>query len=126
MEDFKQLTVYKKSFDLAMEIFHLSKKFPKEETYALTSQIRRSLRAVCANLGEGYRKRLYPAHFISKVTDSDMENSETQVWIDFAFSCEYINQETRKTLKDKSKEVGKLLFHMISYPEKYQSRKTHI
>jgi four helix bundle protein len=123
MENFKHLTVYKKSFELAMEIFQITKKSPKEETYALTSQIRRSSRAVCSNLGEGYRKRLYPAHFISKISDSDMENSETQVWIDFAFSCEYINSETRMVLENKGNEVGKLLFHMISYPEKYQNKK---
>ena len=77
--DFKELIVYKKAFTLAMEIYEVSKSFPKEENYSLTDQIRRSSRSVCANLAEAYRKRLYERHFISKLTDSDAENSETIV-----------------------------------------------
>jgi four helix bundle protein len=73
--NFKELSVYKKAFKLAMEIYHISKEFPKEEMYSLTDQIRRSSRSVCSNLGEGYRKRQYPAHFVSKISDSDMENT---------------------------------------------------
>ena len=122
MNNFKKLTAYQKSFHLAMEIFEVSKKFPKEEVYALTSQIRRSSRAVCSNLGEAYRKRQYPAHFISKVSDCDMENSETQIWIDFAFSCKYIDMESKKRLEQQSEEIGRLLFHMIRYPEKYKGK----
>ncbi len=76
---FRDLTVYKKAFELAMEIFHTTKKFPKEELYSLTNQIRKSSRSVCSSIGEGYRKRKYQAHFVSKMTGSDMENSETQV-----------------------------------------------
>ena len=76
---FRDLTVYKKAFELAMEIFHTTKKFPKEELYSLTNQIRKSSRSVCSSIGEGYRKRKYQAHFVSKMTVSDMENSETQV-----------------------------------------------
>lgn len=76
-----------------MDVFEISKQFPKEEKYSLTDQIRRSSRSVCSNLGEGYRKRRYPAHFTSKVSDSDMENTETQVWLDFAYSCKYIDKE---------------------------------
>ena len=86
---FRNLTVYKKAFDLAMDIYHVSKKFPKDELYSLTTQIRKSSRSVCSNIGEGYRKRLYEAYFVSKISDSDMENSETQVWLDFALACEY-------------------------------------
>ncbi|PCH65860.1 MAG: diversity-generating retroelement protein bAvd family protein [Bacteroidetes bacterium] len=123
MNDFKDLTVYKKAFALAMEIFEISKKFPKEETYSLTDQIRRASHSVCANLGEGYRKRHYPKHFVSKISDSDMENSETQVWLDFAFHCKYIDKGSYKNLIRKSEEVGRLLNHMIINPEKYQ-RKT--
>ena len=120
--NFKQLTGYKKAFALAMEIFKVSKKFPKEETYSLTDQVRRSSRSVCVNIGEGYRKRRYPAHFISKMTDADMENTETQIWLDFTLACEYINTETHSSLISLSDEVGKLLNHMINNPEKYLNK----
>jgi len=116
---FKDLTVYKKDFSLAMEIFEKSKKFSKEETYSLTDQIRRSSRSVCGAIGEGDRKRMYEAHFISKISDADMENSETQVWLDFALECKYILKEEHKEFLNKSEEVGKMLYHMIEYPEKY-------
>lgn len=119
MNGFKDLIVYKKAFSLSMEIFQLTKTFPKNEDYSLTSQIRRSSRSVCSNIAEGYRKRQYPAHFVSKMSDADMENSETQVWIDFSLRCEYINEQTNNGLLNKSKEIGKLLNHMIENPEKY-------
>lgn len=117
--NFEESTVYKKAFLLAMEIFEISKSFPKEEIYSLTDQVRRSSRSVCANLAEAYRKKRYPAHFISKLTDCDAENSETNVWIDFALSCKYINEDISNSLRTKSEEVGKLLNHMINNPEKY-------
>jgi len=115
----KETRVYKQAFELAMEIFEFSKKFPKEETYSLTDQIRRSSRSVCICLLEAYRKKKYPAHFVSKVTDSDMENSETSGWLDFAFVCKYINEETHGKLISKTEETGQLLNHMINNPEKY-------
>jgi four helix bundle protein len=121
---FRDLKVYKKGFELAMDIFKVSKQFPKEELYSLTDQIRRSSRSVCTSIAEAYRKRRYEAHFISKTSDADMENSETQVWLDFAFSCEYINQSTFKELLNKSEEIGKLLNHMIEFPEKYLTTKS--
>jgi len=102
-----------------MEIFKVCKEFSKEEKYALTDQVRRSSRSVCANIGEAYRKRRYPAHFISKLTDSDAENSETQVWIYFAFSCKYIDKYTFISFIQRSEEVGRLINHMIANPEKY-------
>lgn len=117
--NFRDLMAYQKGFALAMEVFETSKRFPKEETYSLTDQIRRSSRSVCSNLGECYRKRRYPAHFISKVSDSDMENTETQVWLDFALSCKYIDEVTYKNFIDKSEEVGKLLNYMIQNPDKF-------
>jgi len=83
------LEVYNKSFDVAMRIFELSKKFPKEETYSLTDQIRRASRSVCSNLAEGWRKRRYEAAFISKLSDSEGEAAETQVWLQFAAKCGY-------------------------------------
>ncbi|MFQ5640403.1 MAG: four helix bundle protein [bacterium] len=76
-----------------MEIYQISKTFPKEELYSLTTQIRKSSRSVCSSIAEGYRKRQYEAHFVSKISDADMENSETQVWLDFALACEFISKE---------------------------------
>jgi len=116
---FKKLLAYQKAFELSMEIFELTKKYPKEETYSLTDQIRRSSRSVCANIAEAYRKRLYSKHFISKLSDSDSENSETQVWIDFSLSCNYITSEQQQNLTTKSIEVGKLVNFMINNPEKF-------
>ena len=98
------------------------KKFPKEERYSLTDQIRRSSRSVCTNIGEGYRKRKYPAHFVSKLTDSDMENTETQVWINFALSCKYIDNTCHDKLILASQEIGKVLGYMIRNPERYYSK----
>ena len=118
---FQDLLAYQKGFELAMDIFNVSRSFPKEETYALTDQIRRSSRSVCANLAEGYRKRLYPKHFISKLTDSDAENSETQTWLEFALACNYIGSTTFEELTNKSIEVGKLINYMILNPKKFGS-----
>ncbi len=117
----QDLLAYKKGFKLAMDIFHLSKSFPKEETYSLTDQIRRSSRSVCANLSESYRKRRYPKHFISKLTDCDAENGETQTWLEFATACEYISKELYDELYKESLEVAKLLNYMILNPKKFGS-----
>ena len=119
MGDFNDLLAYKKSFDLAMSIFEVTKLFLKEEMYSLTDQIRRSSRSTNICLIEAYRKRRYKAHFISKLTDSDMENSETKGWLEFAVACNYISQAKYHELKIKSDEVGKLLNHMVNNPEKY-------
>lgn len=121
--DFTELLAYQKGFHLAMEIFQISKSFPKEEKFSLTDQIRRSSRSVCACIGESYRKRNYPAHFISKLSDSDMENSETQVWLDFAIACEYLEKSTYEKLSLEVKEVGKLLNYMILNPDKFGSKR---
>ncbi|MBL0147028.1 MAG: four helix bundle protein [Chitinophagaceae bacterium] len=102
-----------------MEIFEISKIFPSEEKYSLTDQIRRSSRSVCICLLEAYQKKIYPAHFIAKVTDSDMENSETSGWLDFAFACKYIDDVKYQYLIVKNAEIGKMLYHMINNPEKY-------
>lgn len=117
--DFKGLLAYQKAFELAMSIYELSKTFPKEEKYSLTDQIRRSSRSVCAQIAEAYRKRRYPNHFISKLTDGDAENAETQVWLDFALSCQYIKGEQQNQLLEKSLEVGRLIATMINHPEKF-------
>ncbi|MCA4897914.1 MAG: four helix bundle protein [Bacteroidota bacterium] len=120
---FRDLTVYKKAFALAMEVFKISKKFPPEEKYSLTDQVRRSSRSVCATVGEAYRKRQYPAHFVSKSSDADMENTETRVWLDFALAADYITKDLWANLDLRAEEIGKLLNHMIENPEKY-SRKS--
>ncbi|MBS1760627.1 MAG: four helix bundle protein [Bacteroidetes bacterium] len=117
--NFKNTTLYKKTFSLAMEVYGISKNFPKEEKYSLTDQIRRSSRSVCANLAEAYRKKRYQAHFISKLTDCDAENSETSVWLDFALHCEYISIDIYTDLLMKNEEIGKMISHAINNPEKY-------
>ncbi|HUH28012.1 four helix bundle protein [Gelidibacter sp.] len=104
--DFKKLLAYQKSFDLSMDIFEVSKSFPKEETYSLISQIRRSFCSVFAHISESYRKRLYPGHFVSKLTDADAENSETFTWLEFALACKYIDDSTFQDLNIKSLEIG--------------------
>jgi len=119
---FRGLTVYKKAFELAMDIYEMTKEFPALEKFELTDQIRRSSRAVCRAIGEVYRKRQYPKHFSSKMSDSDMENTETQVSLDFAFECKYISQEQYNDLIEKSEEVGRLLNNMVENPEKYIPR----
>ena len=117
--NFQNLLAYQKSFSLAMKIFNITKSFPKEEMYSLTDQIRRSFRSVPANIAEAYRKRDYPKHFYSKLTDSDAENSETQVWLEFALKCNYINENTHNELLNESNEVGKLINYMILNPQKF-------
>ncbi|OGB62263.1 MAG: four helix bundle protein [Caldithrix sp. RBG_13_44_9] len=121
MGDFKNLAVYQKAFSLAMNIFELTKYFPVEEKFSLISQIRKSSRSVCANIAEAYRKRQYPAHFRSKISDADMENSETQVWLNFSLACSYISNQNFEDLLNKSLEIGRLLSHMIQNPTKYKT-----
>ncbi len=119
MGTYKDLMLYKKSFTLAMEIFTVTKKFPKEETYSLIDQIRRSSRSANICTIEAYRKRRYPNHFISKLTDVDMENSETQGWLEFSKECNYISVEEYHVLLALSNEVGKLIHYMIDNPGKF-------
>lgn len=101
-----------------MDIFHVTKSFPKEEKYSLIDQIRKSSRSVCANFAEAYRRRRYKAHFLSKLTDCETENTETEVWIDFSKDCEYLNSEVYSDLFSRNGEVRKMIFHMINNPEK--------
>jgi len=105
-----------------MEIFEISKAFPKEETYSLTDQIRRSSRSVSVNIGEGYRKRRYPKHFSSKMTDADGECTETQIWLDYAKDCKYIKEEIHNKLLKNYEEVGRMLGGMSDNPEKFLPR----
>lgn len=116
---FKETKVYKIAYEQAMEVFEITKTFPKEEKYSLTDQVRRSSRSVCTNIAEAYRKKRYPAHFVLKVTDSDAENSETGVWFDFSKDCHYVNLEKHLALTLRNEEIGRLLNHMINNPDKY-------
>ena len=115
----EDLAVYQKGYKLAMRIFELSRMFPLEEKFALTSQIRRSSRSVCLNLREAWAKRRYEAHFVSKLTDCDGENSETESSLDFANDCGYITAEQHQELAALSREVGKMLGRMISDPRPF-------
>jgi four helix bundle protein len=112
----KDLHVYKKAYELAMKVFEMSKNFPPEERFALTGQVRRSSRSVCLNLREAWAKRRYEAHFISKLTDCDGENSETDSSLDFARDCRYITTEQHTDLTSLSQEIGKMLGSMIKSP----------
>ena len=116
---FKDLIVYQKAFEQAMEIFEITKGFPKIEQYSLTDQIRRSSRSVCVNIGEAWRKIRYPAHFVSKLTDADAEATETMIWLDFSLHCKYLGQNTYKIVTDGYEEIGKMLGSMIGSPEKF-------
>ena len=118
---FQKLLAYQKGYLLAMEIFAVSHRFPREERYSLADQLRKSSRSVCANIAEAYRKRRYPKHFISKLTDADAENSEIQVWLHFSQDCGYITLLEKKGLLKQSMEVGKLIEFMIRNPEKFGS-----
>ena len=115
----KELTVYKKAYDLAMRIFEMSNQFPQEERYALTSQIRRSSRSVSTNLREAWAKRRYEAHFVSKLTDCDGENGETDTSLDFARDCCYITADQHAELTGLGEEVSKMLGSMIQHPERF-------
>ena len=115
----RQLDVYKLAFETAVDIYNLSKSFPKEETYSLTDQIRRSSRSVCANTAEAFRKRKYPKHFVSKLSDSEAEAAETQVWLDFAQEFGYISKKEFSVLDEKYENIIGKLVNMAAHPEKW-------
>ncbi|PWU15480.1 MAG: diversity-generating retroelement protein bAvd family protein [Verrucomicrobia bacterium] len=112
----KDLIVYRKAYELAMRMFEISKRFPPEERFALTGQIRRSSRSVCQNLREAWAKRCYEAHFVSKLTDSDGESNETDTSLDFARDCAYISKTEHGELVSISDEVRKMLGSMVKNP----------
>jgi len=119
----KDLNVYKKAYALAMDIFLASKRFPRTETYSLTDQIRRSSRSVCSNLREAWAKKRYPSHFVSKLSDADSENGETDTWLDFATDCGYLSEPRKEMLARSSREVGAMLGSMINNPEPFTTTK---
>ena len=112
----QNLDVYKRSFQAAMQIFEVSKQFPKEETYSLTDQIRRSSRSVCANLAEAWRKRRYEAAFVNKLNDSEGESAGTQTWLEFAVKCGYLNAQDGRALFKVYDEIIAMLVTMINHP----------
>src|ERR1051326_3517876 len=113
IESAKELNVYKASYDLSMRIFEVTKAFPAEERYALINQIRRSSRSVCLNLREAWAKRRYEAHFLSKLSDCDGENSETDSSLDFARSCRYISSAQHQALTAACSKIGRMLGAMM-------------
>jgi four helix bundle protein len=113
----KELRVYKQGFAAASRIYELSKHWPKEERYSLTDQVRRSSRSVCANIAEAWRKRRYPAHFVSKLSDSDSEAAESEVWLDFALDCGYIDRQVHDELYDTYENVIGGLVNMMANPD---------
>lgn len=123
VKDFRGLEVYKVGYSAAMEVFGLSQRFPRDEQFSLATQIRRSSRSVNANLAEAWRKRRYEAHFISKLTDADAEAAETQVWLDFACDCRYIDAETRDRLNNRFNHVYAMLTLIIRDAPRWCSRR---
>jgi four helix bundle protein len=119
----EQLEVYKKAFDAAMLVFELIKRFPNEETYSLTDQVRRSSRSVCANLSEAWRKRRYEAAFLSKLNDCEAEAAETQTWIKFAVKCKYLNRNDGLPIYQNYDEILAMLVHMIDNPKPWLIRR---
>ena len=119
IESFKDLIVCQKAYKLAIDIFEMSKSFPKEEKYSLTDQIRRSSRSVTSNLAEALAKRRYDKAFVTKLTDSLGEEFETEVWLDFSKDCKYIDNEIHETLLSEYHEVRKMLISMINNCDKW-------
>lgn len=115
----RELKVYQKAFKAVREIYQLSKAFPKEETYALTDQIRRSSRSVCANIAEAFRRRKYPKSFSNKLNESEAEAAETQNWLDFALDCEYFSEKDFSILDKEYENIIGMLVNMQKHPEKW-------
>jgi four helix bundle protein len=114
-----ELEVYKKAFDSAMRIFELSKSLPLEERYSLTDQVRKSSRSVCANIAEAWRRRRYPANWVSKLGDSEAEAAETQTWLKFALACGYLKPDAETELQDQYNAIIGMLVNMSLHPEKW-------
>ncbi len=115
----RDLKIFQLSFDGGMKIFKISMSFPKEETYSLTDQIRRSSRSVSGNIAEAFRKRRYPKSFISKLSDAEGEAAETQVWLDYAYQCNYITKETYTDINDLYEHVISMAIIMCNNPQKW-------
>ena len=125
IESFRDLNVYKLALELQQEIFELTKKFPKDEIYSLTYQKRRASRSIGGNIAETWQKRRYPAHFVSKLTDADAEQAETQHWLDTSLECKCISSNEHGRLLEKCKKIGRMLGKMMSKPESF-CRKSNV
>ncbi|MBL8208352.1 MAG: four helix bundle protein [Blastocatellia bacterium] len=119
IKSYKELRVYQSAIDAAMRIFELTKGFPPEEKYSMVDQVRRSSRSVCANIGEAWRKRIYPAHFVSKISDSESEAEETRVWLELAFRCGYLSKEVSDELDNCYDKILGQLVNMKNAPDKW-------
>lgn len=122
IRSFRELRVYQGAFTAAMKIFVLSRSFPAEERYSLTDQIRRASRSVCANLGEAWRKRRYPAHFVSKLSDAESEAEECRVFLEFAVACGYLPPEEQAQLDQDYDHILSQLVAMINRPDQWTVR----
>ena len=124
INSYRELRVYKDAFEAAMEIFEITKTFPVDERYSLIDQIRRSSRSVCSNIGEAWRKRRYSAAFVAKLSDSETEACETQIWLEFSLACKYIDEKTYSSLYEKYEKILGQIIKMINEPEKWVIRKS--
>jgi|SRR5690606_25221440 len=115
----KDLRVYQRSFDLGMRVFEITKRFPNDEKYSLSDQVRRSARSVSGNIAEAWRKRRYPKSFVAKLTDSEGEAAETQVWLDYALACGYLDEETHSSMVNEYDQLLGMLVTMIINPDKW-------
>lgn len=123
IRSYKDLRVYQAAIEAAMRIFEITKRFPAEERFSMVDQMRRASRSVCSNIGEAWRKRRYPAHFKSKLSDSEGEAKETRVWLDLAFRCKYISEEEAMELDQTYDGILGQLVRMIDHPEQWSIRK---
>ena len=123
INSYRDLIVYQKAYKLAMEIFEITKAFPKEERYSLTDQIRRSSRSVTSNIGEAWAKKIYLKNFVSKLSDSHAEEYETEVWLDYSRACGYIDETKHEHFMEDYDEVRKMLISMMTNPEKFCRKK---
>src|SRR5437867_4061165 len=122
IRSYKELRVYQAAIEAAMRIFEITKRFPTEERFSMVDQMRRASRSVCSNIGEAWRKRRYPAHFVNKLSDSEGEAEETRVWLDLAFRCKYISGEEATELDDIYDRILGQLVHMIDHREQWTIR----
>ena len=120
ISSFRDLRVYKMAFELQQELFLASREFPQAERYSLTDQVRRSSRSIGANIAEAWQKRRYSAHFVSKLTDADGEQAETQHWITTAVACHYLSEDKCQAMMEKCLRIGQMLGAMMAHPEKFR------
>lgn len=125
IRSYKELRVYQAAIDAAMRVFELTKRFPADERFSMVDQMRRASRSVCSNIGEAWRKRRYPAHFASKLSDSEGEAEETRVWLDLALRCKYISDEEANELDQTYDGILAQLVRMIEHPEQWSIRKSN-